>query len=197
MEITLLDKLIKQLSKLPGLGPRSARRIALHLLKGNRSSMIDLSDMLRSVAESVKSCTVCGNLDTTDVCAICSSPNREKDLVCVVEDVSDLWAMERGNIFRGTYHVLGGTLSAIDGRTPDKLNFDNLIKRVSNNNVREVIIATNSTLEGQTTGFYVADIIKPYNVKATKLAHGIPIGAELDYLDDGTLLHALKMRQDY
>lgn len=197
MEITLLDKLIKLFSKLPGLGPRSARRIALHLLKGNRTNMLDLAEMLKSVAETVKSCKVCGNLDTSDICSICSNANREKDLICVVEDVADLWAIERGNVFRGTYHVLGGTLSAIDGRTPDKLNFNNLVQRVANTNVREVIIATNSTLEGQTTGYYVSDLIKPYDVKATRLAHGIPIGAELDYLDDGTLLHAMKMRQDY
>ncbi len=197
MEIGLLDQLIKTFSKLPGLGPRSGRRVALHLLKNKRQSMVDLADLIKLVAEEIKACNTCGNLDVKSPCSICASTLRDSELICVVEDVSDLWAIERGNIFKGTYHVLGGTLSAIDGRTPDTLNFDNLVKRISRSNVREVIIATNSTLDGQTTGFYVADLLKPFNIKASRLAHGIPIGAELDYLDEGTLSHALKMRLDY
>lgn len=197
MEIGLLDQLIKAFSKLPGLGPRSGRRVALHLLKNKRQSMLDLADLIKLVAEEIKACEDCGNLDVKSPCSICASQLRDKEVICVVEDVSDLWAIERGNIFKGTYHVLGGTLSAIDGRTPDKLNLKTLALRVANNNVREVIIATNSTLEGQTTGFYIADLLKPFNIKSTRLAHGIPIGAELDYLDEGTLSHALKMRLDY
>lgn len=197
MEIGLLDQLIKAFSKLPGLGPRSGRRVALHLLKNKRQSMLDLADLIKLVAEEIKACLECGNLDVKSPCSICESNLRDRELICVVEDVSDLWAIERGNIFKGTYHVLGGTLSAIDGRTPDKLNLSTLVHRVANNNVREVIIATNSTLEGQTTGFYISDLLKPFNIKSTRLAHGIPMGAELDYLDEGTLSHALKMRLDY
>lgn len=197
MEIGLLDQLIKAFSKLPGLGPRSGRRVALHLLKNKRQSMLDLADLIKLVAQEIKACAECGNLDVKSPCSICESSLRDKELICVVEDVSDLWAIERGNIFKGTYHVLGGTLSAIDGRTPDKLNLSTLVHRVANNNVREVIIATNSTLEGQTTGFYISDLLKPFNIKSSRLAHGIPMGAELDYLDEGTLSHALKMRLDY
>ncbi|MDF3048036.1 MAG: recombination protein RecR [Candidatus Midichloriaceae bacterium] len=197
MEIGLLDQLIKSFAKLPGLGPRSGRRIALHLLKNKRQSMLDLSDLIKLVAEEIKTCSECGNLDVKSPCGICSSQLRDKQIICVVEDVSDLWAIERGDIFKGVYHVLGGTLSAIEGRTPDKLNLPNLLNRVDANGAKEVIIATNSNLEGQTTGFYVADILQPFNVKTSRLAHGIPIGAELDYLDEGTLSHALKMRQDY
>jgi recombination protein RecR len=197
MEIGLLEQLIKSFSKLPGLGPRSGRRIALHLLKNKRQFMMDFASLIKSVAEEVKSCIDCGNLDIQSPCTICASNLRDRGLICVVEDVSDLWAIERGNIFKGTYHVLGGTLSAIDGRTPDKLNFDSLVRRVANSDVYEVIIATNSTLDGQTTGFYVSDLLKPFNIKASRLAHGIPIGAELDYLDEGTLSHALKMRSEY
>ncbi len=197
MEIGLLDQLIKAFSKLPGLGPRSGRRIVLHLLKGKRQSMLDLASLITRVAEEIKTCDECGNVDVQSPCSICASQLRDKELICVVEDVSDLWAIERGNIFKGVYHVIGGTLSAIDGRTPDKLNLKTLVSRVANNKIQEVIIATNSTLEGQTTGFYISDLLKPFNIKSTRPAHGIPIGAELDYLDEGTLLHALKMRLDY
>lgn len=197
MEIGLLDQLIKAFSKLPGLGPRSGRRIALHLLKNKRQSMLDLADLIKLVAQEIKACHECGNLDVKSPCSICESALRDKELICIVEDISDLWAIERGSIFKGIYHVLGGTLSAIDGRTPDKLNLNSLVNRVAKNNVREVIIATNSTIEGQTTGFYISDLLKPFNIKSTRLAHGIPMGAELDYLDEGTLSHALKMRLDY
>ena len=198
MEKGLLGQLIKSFSRLPGLGPRSARRIVLHLLSKNKyQGMLELADLIKKVAIETKNCIECGNLDVESPCSICQSTSRDKQLICIVEEVSDLWAIDRGNIFKGVYHVLGGTLSAINGRTPDKLNIDSLVKRVVNGPVTEVIIATNSTLEGQTTGFYIADLLKQYNIKSSRLAHGIPMGAELDYLDEGTLSHAIKMRHDY
>lgn len=198
MEKGPLGQLIKSFSKLPGLGPRSARRIVLHLLsKSKQQNMLELSEAIAKVAREIKNCSKCGNLDTESTCSICTNPLRDKQLICVVEEVSDLWAIDRSNIFKGVYHVLGGTLSAINGRTPDKLNLGSLVGRIIQDDVKEVIIATNSTLEGQSTGFYIADLLKPHNVKSSHLAHGMPMGAELDYLDEGTLLHAIKMRQEY
>ncbi len=197
MQIGSVEQLIKIIAKLPGLGPRSARRIALHLIKNSQNLMLPLADVIKQVAQEIKICKECGNIDTTSPCSICTSEKRDTTQLCVVEDVTDLWAMERGNIFKGHYHVLGGSLSALDGRTPDTLNFESLKNRVANSNFKEVIIATNATLEGQTTGFYVVDLLKPYNIKTSRLANGIPMGAELDYMDEGTLSLALKMRQDY
>lgn len=196
MEIGAVEQLIKIISKLPGLGPRSARRIAIHLIKNSENIMLPLSEALKEVAKEIQICDSCGNIDICNPCSICENHKRDASQLCIVEDVSDLWAMERGEIFKGYYHILGGTLSALDGRTPETLNFESLQERVSNSNFKEVIIATNATLEGQTTGFYILDLLKPFDVKITRLANGIPMGAELDYMDEGTLNLALKMRQD-
>lgn len=197
LQINSLNHLIQLIAKLPGLGPRSARRLALHLVKNTNNLMLPLADALLKVAQEAKHCEICNNIDVQSPCHVCSDHSRDKTTICVVEDVADLWAVERGNIYKGTYHVLGGVLSALDGKTPDKLNFETLKLRVANNNVQEVIIATNSTLEGQTTGFYIVDLLKPFNVKTSRLASGIPIGGELDYMDEGTLLIALKSRKDF
>ncbi len=197
MQIQSIENLIKLISKLPGLGPRSARRIVLQLIKNPQNIMLPLSQALEEVANEIKKCTLCGNVDVVSPCSICCSEKRDKETICVVEDVTDLWAIERGNFYSGQYHVLGGTLSALDGRTPDKLNMESLKARVANGNISEVIIATGATLEGQTTGYYISDMIKPFNVKSSRLAHGIPVGGELDYMDEGTLTLAMKMRQDF
>lgn len=197
MQIQSVENLIKLISKLPGLGPRSARRIALELIKNPHNLMLPLATTLQEVAAEIKECETCGNIDVQSPCSICASDKRDVSTICVVEDVTDLWAMERGSFYSGVYHILGGTLSALDGRTPDKLNFEALKNRVANGNVSEVIIATGATLEGQTTGYYISDMIKPYNVKSSRLAHGIPVGGELDYMDEGTLTLAMKMRQEF
>jgi recombination protein RecR len=192
-----LDNLINLLAKLPGLGSRSARRIALHLIKDNRQFMLQLAETIASVAEDIRVCANCGNIDVSSPCAICQDPKRDVSIICVVEEIADLWAMERGNFYNGMYHVLGGALSAIDGRTPDKLNFNKLCERAANHNVQEVIVATNATLEGQTTGHYIVDMLAGLPLKISCLAHGIPVGAELDYVDEGTLTLALKLRHNY
>jgi recombination protein RecR len=195
--ITSLDKLIKLLSQLPGLGPRSARRIALKLIQRKSDIMQPLAEVMASVAKEVKECEVCKNLDINSPCEICTNQKRNQGLLCVVEDVSDLWALERGGDYKGVYHILGGNLSALNGRTPNTLSFDLLKRRVAAGGIQEVIIATNATLEGQTTAHYICDMLAPYKVKATRLAHGIPMGAELDYMDEGTISLALKMRREF
>jgi len=192
-----LDRLIQLLSKLPGLGPRSARRAALQLIKRKDLLMRPLSTALAEVAEHVNPCSTCGNLDTSDPCHICDSSRRDNAALCVVEDVGDLWALERAGAYRGRYHVIGGTLSALDGVGPDDLNILSLIERASDSLVTEVIIATNATVDGQTTAHYIADRLKDCNVTVTRLAHGVPVGGELDYLDDGTLTAALKSRRAF
>ena len=197
METGALNELIKLVAKLPGLGSRSARRIVLHMIKNPDKTLHPLIRLLTQVSQEIKVCEACGNVDTVSPCHICTDHKRDHSLICVVEDITDLWSLERSNSFKGTYHVLGGTLSALDGRTPSRLNMDSLRARVANNNINEVIIATNATLEGQTTGFYIADMLKPYNIKATRLASGIPVGAELDYMDEGTLTLAMKLRQEF
>lgn len=197
MEIEALNQLIKIFSRLPGLGHRSARRIVLHLLKNPTTVMAKLSEYLNLVNQQVVTCESCGNIDVISPCNICSDDSRDHHILCVVEDVTDLWAIERGNSFKGIYHVLGGVLSAIDGITPDKLRIAQLLQRAQNPATAEVIIATNATLEGQTTGHYIAQLLKDSNLKVSRLAHGIPMGAELDYMDEGTLSLALKMRQDF
>ena len=197
MEKGVLAELIAFIGKLPGLGPRSARRIVLHMLKNPNEKMGSLANLLARAMNEIKRCTECGNIDIITPCNVCIDEKRDASVLCVVEDISDLWALERGMVFKGRYHILGGYLSPINGITPDKLNIDSLIKRVANGDVKEVVIATNSTLEGQATGFYISDLLKVYNVRTTRLAHGIPLGAEIDYMDEGTLSHALKMRQDY
>ncbi|HTE81836.1 MAG TPA: recombination mediator RecR, partial [Reyranella sp.] len=175
-----IERLIHLLGRLPGLGPRSARRVALHLLKKREVLMQPLSAALADAARAIRACSICGNLDTIDPCSICADPRRDSGLLCVVEDIGDLWAMERGKIFSGLYHVLGGTLSALDGIGPDELNVGNLLRRVKEGSVREVIVATNATVDGQTTAHYLAERLADCAVPVTRLAHGVPVGGELD-----------------
>jgi len=193
--MTELDRLVELLAKLPGLGPRSARRAALHLLKRRESLMEPLAAALRDTAREVRACSVCGNLDTADPCAICRDQKREGDTVCVVEEVADLWAIERSGAYKGRYHVLGGTLSALEGVGPEELRIAQLVERVKSGGAREVILALNATVEGQTTAHYIADRLAPLRVRVSRLAHGVPLGGELDYLDEGTLSAALAARQ--
>ncbi|HEY2008282.1 MAG TPA: recombination mediator RecR [Rhizomicrobium sp.] len=187
-----IERLIQLLSKLPGLGPRSARRAALALLKKRDTLLEPLADALREAADAILACEVCGNLDTQSPCAICSDTRRDSHVLCVVEDVADLWALERAGVFRGRYHVLGGALSALDGVTPERLNVAKLLERVKQD-VDEVILAMNATVEGQTTAHYLMDLLG--DMKVTRLAHGVPVGGELDYLDEGTLSAAFKARR--
>jgi len=197
MPLSSLDRLMHLLAKMPGLGPRSARRAALDLLKKREGLMLPLIDAMHDVAEQVRACPVCGNWDVVEPCAVCRDAARAGDVLCVVEDVADLWAMERARAFRGRYHVLGGTLSALDGVRPTDLRIDSLAVRVQRDGAREVILALSATVEGQTTAHYVAERLRDAapSVAVTKLAHGLPIGGELDYLDDGTLVAALQARQ--
>ena len=189
-----IERLIQLLAKLPGLGPRSARRAALALLKKREALLEPLSLALRAAAAAIRSCEVCGNLDTASPCSLCRDPRRETKTLCVVEDVADLWALERAGVFKGRYHVLGGALSALDGVTPERLNVASLIARVKEG-VEEVILAMNATVEGQTTAHYLLDALAASGVKVTRLAHGVPVGGELDYLDEGTLSAAFKARR--
>jgi recombination protein RecR len=188
-----LDTLIQLLAKLPGLGPRSARRAALQLIKRRESLMMPLAAALAQAADAIRPCPVCGNLDTVEPCAICRDPERDGNTICVVEDLADLWALERTGAFRGRYHVLGGTLSALDGVGPEDLTIDRLVARVEPG--QELILALNATVEGQTTAHYLADRLAESGVKLSRLAQGVPIGGELDYLDDGTLTAALRARR--
>src|SRR6202163_2290617 len=188
-----LDTLIQLLAKLPGLGPRSARRAALHLIKRRASIMEPLAVALRDAAAAIRTCSVCGNLDTVEPCAICRDPRRDPNLVCVVEDLADLWALERTAAFRDRYHVLGGTLSALDGVGPEDLAIVRLIARLSPG--MELILALNATVDGQTTAHYIADRAAATGARISRLAQGVPIGGELDYLDEGTLTAALKARR--
>jgi len=189
-----IERLIQLLAKLPGLGPRSARRAALVLLKKRELLLEPLAAALRDAADAITICEVCGNLDTTSPCALCRDPRRDSHVLCVVEDVADLWALERANVFKGRYHVLGGALSALDGVTPERLNVKSLLERVTGG-VEEVILAMNATVEGQTTAHYLLDALEPIGVKVTRLAHGVPVGGELDYLDEGTLSAAFSARR--
>jgi len=189
-----IERLIQLLAKLPGLGPRSARRAALVLLKKREALLEPLGSAMREAAAAIRTCEICGNLDTESPCALCRDPRREASILCVVEDVADLWALERAGVFKGKYHVLGGALSALDGVTPEKLNMTSLLNRVRNG-VDEVILAMNATVEGQTTAHYLMDALAASNVKVTRLAHGVPVGGELDYLDEGTLSAAFKARR--
>ena len=191
---TDIDQLIAMMAKLPGLGPRSARRAVLHMIRKRAVLLLPLADQMRLVAETAKECLNCGNIETDDICSICSDAERENGEMCIVEDVADLWAMERANVFKGRYHVLGGTLSALDGVSPDDLRIPKLVDRVTTENIQEVILALNATIEGQTTAHYIADQMDP-SVSVTTLAKGVPIGGELDYLDDGTITAALTARR--
>lgn len=189
-----LEKLIKKVSKLPGLGPRSSRRVVLHLLKDKEKLLLPLIEDLTTVANNIRSCIECGNLDENEICIICKDSSRNQNLLCVVETVADLWALERSNVYNGKYHILGGVLSAIDGVNPEQLNIASLEKRLENKSITEIIIAISATLDGQTTAHYLAEILSKFNINITRLAHGLPVGGELDFLDDGTIAQALKAR---
>ncbi len=190
-----LEHLIALFAALPGLGPRSARRAVLHLIRHRESLMPQFTQTLREVSEKLSFCQHCHNLDTVDPCAICADPQREEALLCVVEDVADLWALERAGIFKGRYHVLGGVLSAIDGIGPEDLYIPQLIARVRSADIQEVVLATNATVDGQTTAHYIADHLSEADITVSRLAQGLPVGGELDYLDAGTLTAALKARR--
>lgn len=195
MSKTEIDTLVDLLARLPALGPRSARRAVLFLLKKKESHMEPLMRAMQEVLQKVKPCPLCGNMDTLEPCSICSDARRDKSQICVVQDVSDLWALERSNAFHGQYHVLGGVLSALDGIGPDELNIASLVGKVQNGTVKEVILALPATMDGQTTAHYLADILEKENVLVSGLSHGVPVGGELDYLDDGTLQTAFKTRR--
>ena len=189
-----IERLIQLLAKVPGLGPRSARRAALHLIKKKEQLFVPLTAAMGEAVDKVRVCTTCGNVDTSDPCTICTDPRREEATLIVVEDVADLWALERASAMNVRYHVLGGTLSPLDGIGPDDLNIKGLIDRVAEGRVTEIILAVNATVEGQTTAHYITDQLSSFDVKVTRLAHGVPVGGELDYLDEGTLTAALKSR---
>lgn len=190
-----IEALIDLMARLPGLGPRSARRAVLALLKKRAGLMAPLAQAMATVALNARDCQVCGNIGTDDICPICRDPRRANGEICVVEDVADLWAMERGGVFKGRYHVLGGTLSALDAIGPDELRIPALVARVADESVTEVILALNATVDGQTTAHYIADALAPSSVQISTLAQGVPIGGDLDYLDDGTIGAALRARR--
>ena len=192
-----LNNLIKKISKLPTFGPRSARRFILHLLQNKDSTMDSLINDMILVKNQTKNCNICGNLDIIKTCSICTDTKRDNKLICVVEDVSDVWALEKNKIFNGKYHVLGGVLSAILGKTQEDLNINSLIERVEAGGVEEVIIAINTTIDGVTTSYYLSEVLQEFGVKISKLANGIPIGSELDYLDEGTINIAFKARKNF
>ena len=191
-----ITELIQLMSKLPGLGPRSARRAALHLLQKKDQLMRPLAKAMTEAAENVVECSNCGNIDTISPCAICQDERRDKSMICLVETVGDLWALERAEVIKGQYHVLGGTLSPLDGIGPDDLNISTLIERANREEVTEILIALNATVEGQSTAHYITDLLEETNVKVSRLAHGVPVGGELDYLDEGTLAAAIKSRKE-
>ena len=189
-----IDHLVRLVSKLPGLGLRSARRIVLHLLNNKEKEMFVLSNEIRDVAERVKFCAICGNMDTSEECYICKDEKREETTICVVESVGDLWAIERSGVFSGRYHVLGGVLSALDNIGPDDLKINSLIERAKSEKIKEVILANSATVDGQTTAHYIADQLGSSDVILSRLAQGLPMGGEIDFLDDGTITQALKAR---
>ena len=200
MTVSEIERLIQLLARLPGLGPRSARRAVLQMIKRPETLMLPLAAALSRAADNIRTCATCGNLDTADPCAICREPGRNAAIICVVEEVADLWAIERSGAFKGLYQVLGGTLSALDGRGPEQLNIGSLIGRVEASRegaapVAEVILALGTTVDGQTTAHYIAERLAPLGVSVSRLAQGVPVGGELDYLDDGTLSAALKARR--
>ena len=190
-----INQAVELLAKLPGLGPRSARRAILHLLKRKETVLLPLADALTEAAKQVCQCSHCGNLDTTEPCSLCLDISRDRSTLCVVEEVADLWALNRSGIYRGLYHVLGGTLSALDGIGPEDLNIARLIKRAQDQQFREIILATSATVDGQTTAHYIAEQLTSQQIQVSRLAHGVPVGGELDYLDDGTLITAVTMRR--
>ncbi len=190
-----IEALTQALSRLPGLGPRSARRAVLWLIKRRETSLVALLEALDAVREGLVECATCGNVDTANPCAICTDPRRDARSLCVVEDVADLWALDRAKLFTGRYHVLGGRLSALEGVRPEDLTIGTLLERVSKGGIDEVVLAMNATLEGQTTAHYIAERLEDFPVRITQLAHGLPVGGELDYLDEGTLAQALRARR--
>jgi recombination protein RecR len=190
-----IETLTQALARLPGLGPRSARRAVLHLLKKRETALSPLLRALEAVSERLATCAICGNVDTSDPCGICADPRRDARALCVVEDVPDLWALDRSRLFPGRYHVLGGRLSALEGVRPEDLRIDSLVARVAAGGIDEVVLAMNATLEGQTTAHFIAERIERFPVRLTQLAHGLPVGGELDYLDEGTLAQALRARR--
>jgi recombination protein RecR len=192
-----IERLIQLLAKVPGLGPRSARRAALHLIKKKEQLLSPLASAMSDALEKVRICSTCGNVDSADPCMICTDARRDPTTIIVVEDVSDLWALERAGSMNALFHVLGGTLSPLDGVGPDQLNIRSLVDRIASGEVSEVIIAVNATVEGQTTAHYLTDQLSDFGVKVTRLAHGVPVGGELDYLDEGTLSAALKSRTTF
>ncbi len=189
-----IERLIQLLSKLPGLGPRSARRAALHLIKKREALMTPLAGALQTAIERIEVCKTCGNIDTQNPCTICIDPRRDPAIIVVVADVADLWALERAHATQGRYHVLGATLSPLDGIGPDDLSIDALVQRAHDAGVSEIILALNATVDGQTTAHYITDLLQDANVRITRLAHGVPVGGELDYLDEGTLAAAMRQR---
>ncbi|MFB0613212.1 recombination mediator RecR [Aurantiacibacter poecillastricola] len=190
-----IENLSQALARLPGLGPRSARRAVLWLVKNRSTALDQVLDALSTVKERLVECDTCGNVDTQNPCTICADPKRDAKSICVVEDVADLWALDRARLFTGTFHVLGGRLSALDGVRPEDLTIDTLLGRVEAGGVDEVVLAMNATLEGQTTAHYIAERLEGHSVRITQLAHGLPVGGELDYLDEGTLAQALRARR--
>ncbi len=190
-------RLIQLLSKLPGLGPRSARRAALHLIKKKEQLLIPLTQAMESAVDTIGSCTICGNIGTNNPCAICTDTSRNSNVIVVVEDVSELWALERASAIKALYHVLGGTLSSLDGVGPEDLNIQSLIDRAKSGSIKEIILAINATIEGQSTAHYITDQLKNLDVEVTRLAHGVPVGGELDYLDEGTLAQAIQSRTKF
>ena len=191
-----IEKLIKLIAKLPSLGSRSARRIVLYLIKKKEASLLPLIEAMQNVANNIKTCEICGNFDTSSPCSVCSSEKREKNIVCVVQDVADLWAMERTGFYHGQYHVLGGVLSALDGVAPEDLNIESLLNKVISGGIDELVLALPATIDGQITSHYLVNKLKSYDVKITSLAQGIPVGAELDYMDEGTIQLALNSRKE-
>jgi recombination protein RecR len=192
-----IENLSKIISRLPGMGPRIAKRIVLNLASNKEKSLIPLISSLQDLNDKIHNCETCGNLDEGKVCAICLNKNRDNSLICVVEEVADLWAIERAENYRGKYHVLGGNLSAMSGKTVEDLNLDSLYSRLKSGEVAEVIIATSATIDGQTTAHFLSETLKDFNLKITRLAYGIPIGSELDYLDEGTINIAFKTRGEF
>jgi recombination protein RecR len=189
-----IERLIQLLARLPGLGPRSARRAALHLIKKREALMAPLTGALQTAMDRIQVCKTCGNIDTVDPCTICTDPRRDPAIIVVVADVADLWALERANAINGLYHVLGATLSPLDGIGPDDLAIDTLVSRAHQPQVKEVVLALNATVDGQTTAHYITDLLQDADVKVTRMAHGVPVGGELDYLDEGTLSAAMRQR---
>jgi recombination protein RecR len=190
-----IEALSQALARLPGLGPRSARRAVLYLMKKRENALQPLLAALSQVADKLSTCSVCGNVDTSDPCGICKDPRRDDKMLCVVEEVSDLWALDRSRLFPGRYHVLGGRLSALEGVRPEDLGIDKLVSRVAGGGIEEVVLAMNATLEGQTTAHYLAERLGGFPIRLSQLAHGLPVGGELDYLDEGTLAQALRARR--